>query len=163
MSSGVSLGSEERSRYLPSRLASALILALSTRSSPLGVTRRNRFRPGMAEIFPRSSARLVTLQPPVLAIISPSLAARSSRVAESRVLPGHHHTRTGVPPGVTPIPIAIGGRSSRLYLDLRRPRNPAALSRSASSALAAFSPRQVRSTDSSASSNPKQVEAVSKN
>ena len=36
--------------------APALALVLSTRSSPPGMTRRNRFRPGSMEIFPRSSA-----------------------------------------------------------------------------------------------------------
>ena len=40
MSSAVRCGSEERSRYLPSRFSSALILALSMRRSPPGVTRR---------------------------------------------------------------------------------------------------------------------------
>jgi hypothetical protein len=39
--------------------ASAWALVLSTRSSSPGMTRRNRFRPGSMEIFPRSSARFV--------------------------------------------------------------------------------------------------------
>src|SRR5207247_9248020 len=52
MSSAGSLGSEERSRYFPSRFSSVFILALSMRSRPPGVTRRNRFSPGMVEIFP---------------------------------------------------------------------------------------------------------------
>src|SRR3954447_16277576 len=50
-------GSEQRSRYFPSRFASAFIRVLSMRSSPLGVTRRYRFSPGLVEIFPRSSPR----------------------------------------------------------------------------------------------------------
>ena len=61
MSSADSCGSAQRSRYLPSRFSSALALVLSMRSSPPGVTRRNRFRPGIVEIFPRSSARLVAV------------------------------------------------------------------------------------------------------
>jgi hypothetical protein len=84
MSSGDSFGSEQRSRYLPSRFSSAFILALSTRSRPPGVTRRNLFSPGIMEIFPRSSARLVALRGSVAAIIWPSLAMRCSRVAASR-------------------------------------------------------------------------------
>ena len=46
-----SLGSELRSRYLPSRFSSALILAASVRSRPPGVTRRYRFRPGLVEMI----------------------------------------------------------------------------------------------------------------
>ena len=61
MSSAVRCGSEQRRRYLPSRFSSALILALSMRSSPPGVTRRNRFRPGLRgqgslDSRPRSAA-----------------------------------------------------------------------------------------------------------
>src|SRR5258706_1174252 len=52
MSSGDSRGSLERSRYLPSRRCSALIAAWSMRSSPPVVTRRNRLRPGLVEIWP---------------------------------------------------------------------------------------------------------------
>jgi hypothetical protein len=52
MSAAVRCGSEQRSRYFPSRFVAVLILALSTRSSPPGVTRRYRFKPGLVEIFP---------------------------------------------------------------------------------------------------------------
>ena len=38
--------------------------------------------------------------------------------AESSVLPGQHHTRTGIPSRVTAIPITICGRSSRESFDL---------------------------------------------
>ena len=38
-----------------------MILALSTCSSPPGVTRRYRFSPGLVEIFPRSSPRFITV------------------------------------------------------------------------------------------------------
>ena len=38
--------------------------------------------------------------------------------AESFVLPGQHHTRTGIPSRVTAIPITIWGRSSRESFDL---------------------------------------------
>src|SRR3954469_19183704 len=58
MSAAGRCGSEQRSRYFPSRLASVLHLALSMRSSPPGVRRRYRFSPGLVEIFPRSSPRL---------------------------------------------------------------------------------------------------------
>ena len=40
------------------------------------------------------------------------------RSAESVVLPGQHHTRTGIPARVTAMPITICGRSSRWSLDL---------------------------------------------
>src|SRR5205809_6251495 len=56
MSSAGSLGSEVRSRYLPSRFSSALILAASTRRRPPGVTRRYRFRPGLVEMTPQLGA-----------------------------------------------------------------------------------------------------------
>ena len=46
MSSVVRCGSLVRSRYLPSSLASAATFAASRRSSPPGVVRRNRCRPG---------------------------------------------------------------------------------------------------------------------
>src|SRR6185437_805244 len=53
MSSAASSGSLVRSRYLPSRFSSALILAASARSKPPGVTRRYRFRPGLVEMTPQ--------------------------------------------------------------------------------------------------------------
>jgi hypothetical protein len=88
MSSGDNCGSAQRSRYLSSRFSSALALALaldlSTRSSPPGVMRRNRFSPGIMEIFPRSSARFVAVSVSVPAIVSSSLAIRSTRIAASR-------------------------------------------------------------------------------
>ena len=45
-----------------------------------------------------------------------SLTCRIS--AWSLVLPGQHHTRTGIPSRVTAIPITIWGRSSRESFDL---------------------------------------------
>jgi hypothetical protein len=75
MSSAESLGSEVRSRYLPSRFSSALILAAPIRSRPPGVTRRYRFRPGLVEMTPRSSARLVLVSLSLSLISSPSWAS----------------------------------------------------------------------------------------
>src|SRR3954466_7022653 len=63
MSSVDRCGSLVRSRYFPSSLASAVIFAASVRSSPPGVTRRNRLSPGLVEITPRSSARFVGGEP----------------------------------------------------------------------------------------------------
>jgi hypothetical protein len=83
--------------------------------------------------------------------------------AEPAVFPGQRQHRTGIPSRVTARPMMICGRSSRLSLDLPWVRNPAALSGSACSPPAAFSPRQFRATSSSASSSSKYVEAVSKN
>jgi hypothetical protein len=37
--------------------------------------------------------------------------------AESVVLPGQHHTRTGIPERVTATPITIWGRSSAAFAD----------------------------------------------
>ena len=58
-------GSEQRSRYLPSRFVSVLIFALSMRSSPPGLVRRNRSNPGFPEIvqsiLPRSAAVSVSM------------------------------------------------------------------------------------------------------
>ena len=85
MSSAESFGSELRSRYLPSRFSSALALVLSARSSPPGVTRRNRFSPGIAEILPRSSARFTAVSVSDPAMASSSFAMRSARIAASRV------------------------------------------------------------------------------
>jgi hypothetical protein len=45
------------------------------------MTRRNRFRPGSIEIFPRSSAPFVADSLPDPAIVSPGLPMRSSRTA----------------------------------------------------------------------------------
>src|SRR5450631_4578405 len=61
MSSAGRCGSLVRSRYLPSRVPSALIAFASIRSRPPGVVRRYLFRPGLVEMTPRSSARLVAL------------------------------------------------------------------------------------------------------
>ena len=52
----------------------------------------------------------------------------------SAVLPGQHHTRTGMPSRVTAIPTMTWGRSSRESLDFPLARNPA---RPASSSLPA--------------------------
>ena len=57
------------------------------------------------------------------------------------MLPGQHHTRTGIASRVTARPVTICGRSSRLSLDLPWVRNPAAFPGSASSP-DARSPRQ---------------------
>ena len=50
------------------------------RSSPPGVTRRYRFRPGLVEIFPRSSPRLITGRLSEPAISSSSWAISCSRM-----------------------------------------------------------------------------------
>jgi len=49
------------------------------------VTRRNLFSPGIMEIFPRSSARFVTLSSSDPAIISSSAVIIFSRTAASRM------------------------------------------------------------------------------
>src|SRR5512133_2638215 len=85
MSAAGRCGSEQRSRYFPSRFASVLILALSMRSSPPGVTRRYRFSPGLVEIFPRSSPRFITGRLSDPAINSVSWATSCSRMCASRV------------------------------------------------------------------------------
>ncbi len=84
MSSAERCGSEQRSRYFPSRFASVAIFFLSTRSSPPGVTRKNRFSPGMVEIRPRSSARFVAVRVSVSVIMVVSLPVMTSRSAASR-------------------------------------------------------------------------------
>jgi hypothetical protein len=58
MSAADRLSSEVRSRNLPSRRASAVTFARSTRSSPPGVVRKNRLNPGLVFSAPASSARL---------------------------------------------------------------------------------------------------------
>lgn len=83
MSSALKCGSLQRSRYLPSRFSSALILVVSMRSLPVGVVRRYRFRPGLAVIFPRSSPRLYSLRASVPSISSDSWATSCSRVCLS--------------------------------------------------------------------------------
>src|SRR5207344_2565052 len=85
MSAAGRCGSEQRSRYFPSRLASVFILALSMRSSPPGVTRRYRCRPGLVEIFPRSSPRFITGRLSDPAISSSSWPTSCSRMCASRV------------------------------------------------------------------------------
>jgi hypothetical protein len=65
--------------YGPVQTPSASALVLSTRSSPPGTTRRNPFRSGSMEIFPRSSAPFVTDSLSDPAIVSSGLAMRSSR------------------------------------------------------------------------------------
>src|SRR5512133_539335 len=85
MSAAGRCGSEQRSRYFPSRFASVLILALSMRSSPPGVTCRYRFSPGLVEIFPRSSPRFITGRLSDPAINSVSWATSCSRMCASRV------------------------------------------------------------------------------
>jgi len=52
----------------------------------------------------------------------------------SLVLPGQHHTLTGMPVRVTAIPTTICGRSSRWSLDLPELRNPAVVAPSATAA-----------------------------
>jgi hypothetical protein len=79
-------GSEQRSRYFPS-FASDLILALSMRSGPPGVMRRYRCRPGLVEIFPRSSPRFITGSVSDPAINSSSWPTNCSRMCVSRVAP----------------------------------------------------------------------------
>jgi hypothetical protein len=69
---------------LPSRFSPALTALAPIRGSPPGVTRRYRFRPGLVEITPRSSARLMALSVPVPSIISLSWASSRARVAASR-------------------------------------------------------------------------------
>ena len=86
MSAAESLGSEARSRYLPSRFSSAFALDASVRSRPPGVTRRYRFRPGFVEMTPRSSGRL-------------SLARAVRPVDELFQLGGHAGADRGVPLG----------------------------------------------------------------
>jgi hypothetical protein len=49
-----------------------------------GVTRRYRFRPGLVEMTPRSSARLVAVSLSLPEIISPSWASIRARTAASR-------------------------------------------------------------------------------
>jgi hypothetical protein len=47
------------------------------------------------------------------------MSSRAWRIsAESLVLPGQHHTRTGIPALVTAMPITTWGRSSRESFDL---------------------------------------------
>jgi hypothetical protein len=73
-----------------------------------------------AEVNPRSATQ----------ITRPSVQSRRSsftcRISgESELLPGQHHTRTGIPSRVTAIPTTTCGRSSRESLDLPCVRNPA--------------------------------------
>jgi len=84
MSSVDICGSQVRSRYFPSSFASAVTAAASTRNSPPGVTRRNRFRPGLVEITPRNSARRVGESRSESSIIAASRSTRFARVAASR-------------------------------------------------------------------------------
>jgi len=86
-------------------------LDLSTRSSPPGVTRRNRFSPGIMEIFPRSSARFVAVSASVPAIVSSSLAISSARIAASRA----------AAPGLQQITSRSGASGSRTSLTCRFP------------------------------------------
>ena len=55
------------------------------RSSPPGVTRRYRLRPGLVEIFPRSSPRFITGRLSDPAINSSSWVTSCSRMWASRV------------------------------------------------------------------------------
>ncbi|NBE93044.1 hypothetical protein GUY59_07485 [Nonomuraea sp. K271] len=64
-----------------------MTFAASMRSSPFGMVRRYRFRPGLVEMTPRSSARSVALSASVPAIASPSWAIRRRRMAASRSAP----------------------------------------------------------------------------
>jgi len=59
-------------------------MALSTRSSPPAVTRRYRLSPGVVEITPRSSARLVAVSLSLPAMVCSSMATMRSRVVRSR-------------------------------------------------------------------------------
>ena len=70
--------------------------------------------------------------------------------AESEVLPGQHHTRTGIPVRVTAIPTTTCGRSSRWSLDLPWVRNPTSLSASFCTPSATTRPWVSRATGSSA-------------
>ncbi len=57
------------------------------RSSPPGVVRRYRFRPGLVEITPRSSARLSWLSLSEPSVSSLSWAISRARMAASRSAP----------------------------------------------------------------------------
>jgi len=65
-------GSEQRNRYLPSRFSSALAFALSMRRRPPGVTRRNRFRPGLPASEPSIRPRSAAVRASLPAMISSS-------------------------------------------------------------------------------------------
>lgn len=56
---GGQVGSLVRSRYFPVELRVGITFAGSMRSSPPGVTRRNRFSSGLVEITPRNWPRFV--------------------------------------------------------------------------------------------------------
>src|SRR6266566_1561257 len=87
MSSALILGSEVRRRYLPSRCSSAFAFPASTRSSPPGVNRRYRFRPGFVEMTPRSSALLSLPSLSVPSMSSLSWVIRRARAVASRSAP----------------------------------------------------------------------------
>jgi hypothetical protein len=71
---------------------------LTGAQQPAGVTRRNRFGPGIIEIFPRSSARLSLLRLSDPAMSSSSLLISSPRILASRTAAsGLRHTTNRSP------------------------------------------------------------------
>ncbi len=86
-------GAEQLSSHLPSRWTWRRTAVRSMRSSPAAVTRRNRCRPGIVRIWPRSSARLVADSASEPSRSSVSRASIRSRTVASRsACPGSWQT-----------------------------------------------------------------------
>ena len=84
MSVALRCGSEQRSRYMPSRFSSVSIFSWSMRSLPTGVVRRYRFSPGLSAISPRSLPHLKSLSWSDPSMRSASWATSCPRMCLSR-------------------------------------------------------------------------------